>query len=315
MQTLCFDLTRRCNLACKFCARGPAQNQDISKEVIDATLDQMKGVFIWSIRFSGGEPLLNPFALDYVIDGIIKRNLAVCHITIFSNGTIYDNPQIDAALKRAADYLHTRNAEQTNPNYHKTVKSVYAVHGLVDIIVSDYGHLNAQHVDAAVNHYRNIGPYIEAVKQTSAYKGNNAAEGLVLYGSAIDHARELVKQPVTPDNVPPAHHNEYSFIVQPGLLSYPVEPPHVTKSITVSTNGIVFPGCMQTYERIDAEADYNILDGEDLFAYLEEYCWQHPATKGMNKVKRNTISFANLPRKRSQGRKRSDARKDLQRSH
>lgn len=42
MSTLCFELTRRCNMNCDFCCRGDAQNKDITKEIIDKTLEEVK---------------------------------------------------------------------------------------------------------------------------------------------------------------------------------------------------------------------------------------------------------------------------------
>ena len=63
MITLNMELTRRCNMQCAFCARGQAQNIDMSHEVIDATLNQLNGVYINNLRLNGGEPLLGSEAL------------------------------------------------------------------------------------------------------------------------------------------------------------------------------------------------------------------------------------------------------------
>ena len=46
MICLAIEMTRRCNLKCKFCAKGEPQDLDISKSIIDKTLDEMQGVFI-----------------------------------------------------------------------------------------------------------------------------------------------------------------------------------------------------------------------------------------------------------------------------
>ncbi len=40
MECLAIEMTRRCNLNCKFCAKGKAQNVDITHEIIDKTLDE-----------------------------------------------------------------------------------------------------------------------------------------------------------------------------------------------------------------------------------------------------------------------------------
>ena len=39
---LAVEVTRRCNMSCKFCAKGKAQNLDISTEIIDKIIDEMK---------------------------------------------------------------------------------------------------------------------------------------------------------------------------------------------------------------------------------------------------------------------------------
>lgn len=44
MYCLSIEMTRRCNMNCDFCARGQAQNVDITHEIIDKTLDEMKDV-------------------------------------------------------------------------------------------------------------------------------------------------------------------------------------------------------------------------------------------------------------------------------
>lgn len=44
MDRLSVEVTRRCNMNCDFCARGKAQSLDISKEIIDKTLDEVSKI-------------------------------------------------------------------------------------------------------------------------------------------------------------------------------------------------------------------------------------------------------------------------------
>ena len=75
MICLAIEMTRRCNLKCTFCAKGEPQDLDISKSIIDKTLDEMQGVFINSLRVSGGEPLLVPELIEYLLDKIIEKHI------------------------------------------------------------------------------------------------------------------------------------------------------------------------------------------------------------------------------------------------
>lgn len=42
MSTLCFELTRRCNMNCDFCCRGDAQKVDITKKIIKKNIIRSK---------------------------------------------------------------------------------------------------------------------------------------------------------------------------------------------------------------------------------------------------------------------------------
>lgn len=48
-----FEMTRRCNMKCKFCSRGDAQNLDITEEIIDKALDELKNFDIGILRLHG----------------------------------------------------------------------------------------------------------------------------------------------------------------------------------------------------------------------------------------------------------------------
>lgn len=89
MSTLAIEMTCRCNLNCNFCGKGTAQNVDISKEIIDKTLDEMKDTYINALRISGGEPLLAPEMICYLVDQITKRHIYLNSVVIFTNGNVF----------------------------------------------------------------------------------------------------------------------------------------------------------------------------------------------------------------------------------
>ena len=54
------QLTRRCNLACRHCYLGPAQNADLDRELLYSVLDELDAMQGLRVLLSGGEPLLFP---------------------------------------------------------------------------------------------------------------------------------------------------------------------------------------------------------------------------------------------------------------
>lgn len=78
--TLSFEMTRRCNLKCKWCSKGEAQNLNITPEIIDKTIDEVSDYYINCIRIFGGEPFLVPELVVYLIDKIIEKKIKVAMI-------------------------------------------------------------------------------------------------------------------------------------------------------------------------------------------------------------------------------------------
>lgn len=56
VSSLVVEMTRRCNMACRHCLRGDAENIDISREVIDSIAKNIDIINV--ITLSGGEPSL-----------------------------------------------------------------------------------------------------------------------------------------------------------------------------------------------------------------------------------------------------------------
>lgn len=71
---LILEVTRRCNMCCRHCLRGDAQNLDMSKEIIDKVLDSFDGFSM--VTFTGGEPSLNIPIIQYFFEQAwIKRKM------------------------------------------------------------------------------------------------------------------------------------------------------------------------------------------------------------------------------------------------
>lgn len=103
-----FEVTRRCNFKCEHCMRGDAQNVDLSKNAIDNLLNQT--LAMGDILFTGGEPLLALDKIEYIIDGMIQRNIPFQSIQIITNGTQFSEA-FYTVMRKAYDYMfsiHTR---------------------------------------------------------------------------------------------------------------------------------------------------------------------------------------------------------------
>ena len=59
LDSLIFEVTRKCNLRCGHCMRGLAQNIDMNYKVVETFFTKNNIKFIGNLSFSGGEPTLN----------------------------------------------------------------------------------------------------------------------------------------------------------------------------------------------------------------------------------------------------------------
>lgn len=125
LDSLAIEVTRRCNLKCPHCMRGPSQNIDMTKETMYAALHMFDSVD--HICFSGGEPLLNPDLIIYALDIIIEEELDVHNVSITTNGQIFSKPLVDALnrfnryrnIKYREKYSDSEINELLNKGFHK----------------------------------------------------------------------------------------------------------------------------------------------------------------------------------------------------
>jgi len=82
--TLGIEVTRRCNMHCAHCLRGDAEQKDIEYRYIDALLTDIK--YISSLLITGGEPSLNPKAIQYIADVIRSRDICLGGVALITNG-------------------------------------------------------------------------------------------------------------------------------------------------------------------------------------------------------------------------------------
>lgn len=79
------EITRKCNLTCRHCLRGDAQNKNMKEEYITSFLSQVSQFD--TLTITGGEPSLNVKGIKFLLDELKRLNVIVNHFYIATNGT------------------------------------------------------------------------------------------------------------------------------------------------------------------------------------------------------------------------------------
>jgi organic radical activating enzyme len=93
IDSLIMEVTRRCNMACKHCLRGDAENQDMTREIVDKTFEGVDEV--GTITFSGGEPFLNLDIIKYILQVVKEKSIFVGSFYLVTNGKEFKQENID----------------------------------------------------------------------------------------------------------------------------------------------------------------------------------------------------------------------------
>ncbi len=272
-----FELTRRCNMKCEFCAKGEAQNKDTTEAVINKALDELEGFKVHTIRAGGGEPMLNKKGLIYLIDEIIRRNFKLCHFLVFTNGTVQD-AEIKTALVRIGE--HCKKCVQSEwgrdisiwTQFHYT--KVYEINSYVSLIISTDFHDNSDIVYSTMDFYNEgVDPEIlSVVNQTDSIIEPEEQTGIVLEGSAEKNLQELYRRGFRRFNL---YNNKFSPIEREDDNFVAIQ-----KTLNVCVNGNVTAGCTQSYEHADSEYICNIFEcSGNLYDYVNAYSWKYPLNR------------------------------------
>ena len=120
---LVIEVTRRCNMECLHCMRGDAQDKDITTAVIDRVLDSVEGHGIGSVTITGGEPSLNPTAIQYFVEQVQSRKIGVGSFYVVTNGKVESLPLVHTLIDL---YAYCEEPEMSflvvsKDRYHETV--------------------------------------------------------------------------------------------------------------------------------------------------------------------------------------------------
>lgn len=123
-----FEVTRKCNLKCTHCFRGEEQNISMSTDIIDRVIPQISVAM--RINLTGGEPMLVPEIIEYLVDSIIEHNVYITGIGMVCNGTIMDDRAIRSikAFNKLGDYIYNtvfKDAHKENLPSYEEYKKLY----------------------------------------------------------------------------------------------------------------------------------------------------------------------------------------------
>ena len=133
------EITRDCNLNCPHCMRyEPDEPMDayrgtvIAPEVIDALFDRYRHIEL--LLLTGGEPMLHPEMITYIVDKIIEKQVYVEQIQVITNGTIASKEAV-TALNKAYNYITENCVDWEYPvhigistDYHDNQSSIQTVY-------------------------------------------------------------------------------------------------------------------------------------------------------------------------------------------
>lgn len=270
---LYFELTRKCNMNCKHCMKGQAQNSTISKKIIDSVLDQVG--YVMNLDITGGEPMLEPELIEYLVDAVIDKGVIIGGLNCITNGTIKDE-RIANAFNKAFDYAkycvkHYMNQLITESKIQKTLGEIRPP-SYISLTISD----DEWHKDELT--------FKEAAECLDFYK-ENCPQIVCHLGSeyAVDNSTYNTGKAVTLD-IEKRHRNyKHCFNLYNCVIHNDEVLDFVGKAFYVSTNGNVVVNNSLSYEMADSK-EYccgNVLE-KSIEEIIVDTAWKYPISKSDN---------------------------------
>lgn len=273
INTISFELTRRCNLHCRWCSKGEPQNMDITKDIIDKTLDEISPYGIYVIRVTGGEPSLTPELLEYLIDGIISKKIKVNNIYFITNGTITSDI-IKRSIYKMLDYAKTIKKERQEIADYFSDRTTDLFDSLKDrdfawcTMLSVWEHDNRATYQTVKEFYTIDNELYSIIDQDEM----GADSGRIVIEGRAEQYNQFKPEELHYIRVIDNHYNlicdDDEAVV--GKIS-------IYKCLSISSNGNVFVGGMKSFEHTDEDYLFNIMDcHNDFWDRVDTWCWDHP---------------------------------------
>lgn len=255
------ELTRRCNLNCKHCMRGDAQNIDISYDVLDKVFDNMNGV--QKLSFTGGEPFLAKDKMIYILNKIMENNIIICEFSVITNGTIIDE-EITDTYKRFFYYMKNWYERIYNKEFSDNYIKAH-----IEVGISSDKYHETKHDELYNNMVSMIGNY-SGVKLYS--RGNQVKE--------IGRAKQLLNCGAAPDDLGLRRIEVYGKnlpcycrMVNERMMKNQPDNITIMCPVQISAKGILSHTLEMEFETEDLEK-YKVFDFKndtDIIACIEKY--------------------------------------------
>lgn len=152
IQNLALELTRQCNLNCRHCSRGEAENHVMSDAIMEKLFDEITTVNC--LQFIGGESSLVVERINKLAEILTEKGTDVFCCLVFTNATNVSDEYIEALnkLKKVVQESNERNAEhmKVKVDFEKTgLTSRYAKDFALQVVVS----LDKYHLESIDKHF------------------------------------------------------------------------------------------------------------------------------------------------------------------
>lgn len=254
----------------------------MTKEIINKTLDELSDYWIDNVRLTGGEPSLVPELVEYVVDGIIKRRIIVGTVQFITNGTITSDI-IKKSIMKFLDYSNTIQNEREelavfydNEERNTIYESLKGKYPSWITQISTWEHDNEKTFDIVKKFYDIQNEKYNLITQeelgTREDIGNIVIEGNAekIYEQYSEEQLNLIR----------ILHNKFCIIEDGDGVE-----PYLKKTLSVSANGKVYVGSCISFNHIESNYLFNIMDcNNDFWKKVDRWCWENPISSYANKL-------------------------------
>lgn len=241
---LILEVTRRCNMSCAHCLRGPAQNIDMTEDIMRKTFKIFDEID--SLVFSGGEPSLNIPLLQKTVDYIINHDIFIENFFIATNG----KENVDELLQVLDQlYIHTQSS------WIKTREAEHEYKKTTIRLINGYFSENIGYLALSSDPYHGPIPTENIIKLMSRkYFTTNKIQdfasdhSIIRRGNAVYLPADLT-QPV----------KTQTFEAYDGIF----------EQIYINAEGLILPDCDQDYANQQYDSCGSVFD-EDILDTLQE---------------------------------------------